>query len=148
MNEQLNPLSHAMDTFHNLCTLTLSGSHELMSWQIDSAEGFIALGTRQLQPLWANSNAMQEPEQWSEAVQLGFRNAIQMTREWVMVTSDCQMAGLHQLRNTLLKHENCFSTHWVSSLLESSWFAPASSATARRQRLALTNTLHKQVRFH
>ena len=98
MNEQLNPLSHTMDLFHNLCTLTLSGSHELLSWQIDCAEGFLALGTRQLRPLWFNSNAMQEPEQWSEAVQLGFRNAIQMTREWVMVTSDCQMDGLHLMQ--------------------------------------------------
>jgi hypothetical protein len=98
MNEQLNPFSNAMDTFHNLCTLTLSGSHELMSWQIDSAEAFISLGTRQLQQRWSNANAMQEPEQWSEAVQLGFRNAIQMTREWVMVTSDCQMDGLHLMQ--------------------------------------------------
>lgn len=98
MNEQLNLFPHTMDLFHNLCTLTLSGSHELVSWQLDCAEGFLALGTRQLRPLQFNSNATQGPEQWSEAVQLGFRNAIQMTRDCVIVASDCQMAGLHLIQ--------------------------------------------------
>ena len=58
----------------------------------------IALGSRQLRAVLSDASAAQEPEQWSEAVQLGFRNAIQMTREWVMVTSDCQMDGLHLMQ--------------------------------------------------
>ena len=98
MNEQFEQFSHSIDFFRNLGAVTLSGSQELIAWQLDSAQALIALGSRQLRTVLSDAGATQEPEQWSAAVPAGLRNAIDMARDCVLAASDYQMEGLHLLQ--------------------------------------------------
>lgn len=70
----------------------------MISWQLDSAQALIALGSQQLRTVLSDASAAQEPEQWSETVPAGLRNAIQMTRDCLLAASDYQMDGLRLLQ--------------------------------------------------
>jgi len=98
MNEQFDRFSHSIDFFRNLGAVTLSGSQKLIAWQLDSAQALIALGSRQLRTVLSDAGAAREPEQWSEAVPTGLRNAIQMTRDCLLAAADYQMDGLRLLQ--------------------------------------------------
>ncbi|WP_153147814.1 hypothetical protein [Dechloromonas sp. H13] len=94
MNEQFEQFSQSMSLFRDLGTVTLSGSEEMIFWQLDSAQAFIALGSQQLRMVLSEASAAQDPEHWSEIVPAGMRNALQVARDCVLAASDCQMEGL------------------------------------------------------
>ena len=98
MNEQFEPFSQRIDFFRNLGTVSLSGSQALISWQLDSVQSFIALGSQHMRSVMSDASVVNEPEQWSEAVPSGLRSAIEITRDCVLAASDCQMEGLRLLQ--------------------------------------------------
>lgn len=97
MNLQFDPLSRNINLFRNLSSTLLSGSEELMSWQIDSAQSFLTRGSQQLKAALADAGSAQEPAHWPETVQSGMRNAIRMTRDCLVATTDYQMEAMRLL---------------------------------------------------
>lgn len=116
MNEQFDQFSHSIDFFRNLGAVTLSGSQELIAWQLDSAQALIALGSQQLRTVLSDASAAQEPEQWSAAVPTGLRNAIQMTRDCLLAASDYQMNGLHLLQKQAAEAHQLLSESFSEQL--------------------------------
>lgn len=98
MNEQFDQFSQSIDFFRNLGIVSLSGSQELISWQLDNVQSFIALGSQQLRTVMSDVSVVHDPEQWSEAVPTSLRSAIEITRDCVLTASDCQMGGLRLLQ--------------------------------------------------
>lgn len=98
MNLQFDPLSRNINLFRNLSSTLLSGSEELMSWQIDSAQSFLTRGSQQLKAALADAGSAQEPAHWPETVQSGMRNAIRMTRDCLVATTDYQMEAMRLLQ--------------------------------------------------
>ena len=106
MNEQFDQFSQSIDFFRNLGIVSLSGSQELISWQLDNTQSFIALGSQQLRNVMSDAGAVHNPEQWPEAVPTGLRSAIDITRDCLLTASACQIEGLRLLEKQVAEARN------------------------------------------
>lgn len=95
---QSDPFSRSVEFFRDLGTSLLSGSEVFASWQFDSLQESVTRNTRQLRSAVTGASTAQEPAQWPETIQNGMRNAIKMSRDYLIAATDYQMESLRLLQ--------------------------------------------------
>lgn len=95
---QSDSISRNMDLFRELNTSLLSSSEAFASWQFDSLQALITRNGQQLRAIWSDAGSAQEPAKWSETVQSGMRNAININRDYLIAATDYQMETLRLLQ--------------------------------------------------
>lgn len=137
MSQQFDFISRSVDLFRNLSTAMLSGSEELISTQLDSAQAYISRGSQQLMDALSGAAAGQDAESRSEAMQAGMRSAMEMGRDAVLETSELQVETLRLL------HQQAAETQRIlrDSLAEPSAASEAAAPPEARDRAAGTAAL-------
>lgn len=69
-----------------------------MSLQLDGAQSCVTRGSDQLRSVCSDLTTIQQSKLSSDTVQVSMRNAIAMTRDNVLATSDHQLETLRQLQ--------------------------------------------------
>jgi hypothetical protein len=108
MSEQFDQFSHSVDVLRNLGAATLSISEEVVFWQLDNAQSFVALGSQQLRVVLSDARAAQESEQWSTTVQARLHSIIKHVRESLLTASNYQIEGLRLLQKQTTEAQNLF----------------------------------------
>jgi protein involved in ribonucleotide reduction len=99
MKLQSDSFSRSIQLFRELGTSLLSGSEVFASWQFDSLQESMTRNTQQLRTAITEAGTVQEPLQLPETVQTGLRNAIKVSRDYLIATTDYQMESLRMLQS-------------------------------------------------
>lgn len=140
MNPQFDFFSRSVDLFRNLSTALLTGSEEIGSLQLDSAQASITRGSKQLRAACSALGAMQQPVQSSEAVQMGIHNAITMTRDNVLAASDYQMEALR-----LLQQQGTELQKVIADSLNEQLAIADSAGSSEKRSASVTNLVRKRA---
>lgn len=96
MSLQTDPLSRTNELFRDLGTSLLSGTKAVACWQIDSLQESMTRNSQQLRAVMSESCAANKP---ADTIQHGIRNAIKMSRDYLIATTDYQMENARLLQN-------------------------------------------------
>lgn len=90
MTQPASPFFPGIELFRKLSAKALSGSEEMIVWQIDQTQEFIGRSSRQLLETLSAAGAFQKPEDWPAAVGDSLRSALELGRECAISASDYQ----------------------------------------------------------
>lgn len=90
MTQPSSPLFPGIELFRKLSAKALAGSEEMIVWQIDQTQEFVARSSRQLHDSLATAGTVKKLEDWPAAVGEGLRNVLELGREYAISASDYQ----------------------------------------------------------
>lgn len=98
MTQKFDSFTQIADSARNFCSATLSGSEELICFQLECAEEFINRNSRQWRAAMNQANELHAPEQWPDAVHKGIEETNALVRDTFVSAMDYQMKSFRLLQ--------------------------------------------------
>lgn len=98
MNLKSDFLSRSIELLRSQNTSLLSGSEELLSWQIDSSQAFITRSSQQLRTILSDIAKALEPATCQEGLQNLLLDTLKMSHDTLLASTDYQMESTRLLQ--------------------------------------------------